>query len=121
MQSRWTSVNTFPVPVPAVGQEVEKASPMSALLVDKVTDLLLASDVTQIESCATQETFMAQLWTGRRTSVDLLIDVDAADALRFRLAHFGARGYASARDWRHWLRGKALLPARRKNLAVTRG
>jgi CelD/BcsL family acetyltransferase involved in cellulose biosynthesis len=104
----------------AFDTEFAKFSP-GALLVDKVTDVLLASGVTQIESCATQESFMAQLWTGRRATVDLLVDVAAADSLRFTLAHLGARAYAAARDWRHWLRGKALLPARRKNLAVTRG
>lgn len=104
----------------AFDAEFAKFSP-GALLVDKVTDVLLASGVTQIESCATQASFMAQLWTGRRAIVDLLIDVGTADSLHFKVAHLGTRAYASARDWRHWLRGKASLPARRKNLAVTRG
>jgi CelD/BcsL family acetyltransferase involved in cellulose biosynthesis len=97
----------------AFDAQFAKFSP-GALLVDKVTDVLLSSGVTQIESCATQDSFMAQLWTGRRVTVDLLVDVAAADSLRFALAHLAARAYAAARDWRHWLRGKAWLSARRK-------
>ena len=104
----------------AFDAEFAKFSP-GALLVDKVTDVLLSSGVTQIESCATQESFMAQLWTGRRATVDLLLDVNAESSLRFTLAHLGARAYAAARDWRHWLRGRASPAARRKHLAVTRG
>jgi CelD/BcsL family acetyltransferase involved in cellulose biosynthesis len=96
-----------------------KFSP-GALLVDKVTDTLFASGVTQCESCATQESFMAQLWTGRRATVDLLVDVGAERSASFALAHLGERAYAFARDWRQRLRGIAWLPSRRKNLAITR-
>jgi CelD/BcsL family acetyltransferase involved in cellulose biosynthesis len=97
-----------------------KFSP-GALLVDKVTDALFASGVTQVESCATQESFMAQLWTGRRATVELLLDLGAQKSAAFTLAHLGERGYAFAREWRDRLRSQAWLPARRKNLAVTRG
>jgi CelD/BcsL family acetyltransferase involved in cellulose biosynthesis len=110
----------------AFNAEFAKFSP-GALLVDKVSDALLASGVTQIESCALEESFMAQLWTGRRATVDLLVDVGAADSLRFALVHLGERAYAAARERRRWLqeqtqlRHKGWFPARRKNLAVTRG
>ena len=97
-----------------------KFSP-GALLIDKVTDALFAGGITQIESCASQESFMAQLWTGRRTTVDLLLDLNAEKSPRFTLAHLSERAYALARDWRARLRAAALLPAKRKNLAVTRG
>jgi hypothetical protein len=96
-----------------------KYSP-GALLVDKVTDTLFASGVMQCESCATQDSFMAQLWTGRRATVDLLLDVGAERSASFALAHLGERAYAFARDWRQRLRGIAWLPSRRKNLAITR-
>ena len=97
-----------------------KFSP-GALLVDKVSDALFASGVAQIESCATQESFMAQLWTGRRATVELLLDLGAQKSAAFTLAHLGERGYALARDWHHRLRSQNWLPSRRKNLAVTRG
>jgi len=97
-----------------------KFSP-GALLIDKAADALFASGITQFESCAAEESFMAQLWTGRRATVDLLLDVGAESSVSFALAHLGERAYAFARDWRQRLRGSAWLPARRKNLATTRG
>jgi len=97
-----------------------KFSP-GALLVDKVSDALFASGVTQMESCATQESFMAQLWTGRRATVELLLDLGAERSTAFTLAHLGERAYAFAREWRGWLRARTWLPARRKTVAITRG
>jgi CelD/BcsL family acetyltransferase involved in cellulose biosynthesis len=105
----------------AFDADFSKFSP-GALLIDKVTDALFASGVTQIESCATEDSFMAQLWTGRRTTVDLLADVGAERSLGFSLAVFGERAYAFLRTLRDRLRAAHWLPApRRKNLAVTRG
>lgn len=104
----------------AFDAEFARVSP-GALLIDKVTDALLAQGVTQIESCATEDSFMAQLWTGRRTTVDLLVDV-GDHAVSFALAALGERAYAAARMLRDRLRAAHWLPApRRKNLAVTRG
>lgn len=97
-----------------------KFSP-GVLLVDKITDTLFDSGVAQIESCAIEDSFMAQLWTGRRATVDLLVDVAAEPSLSFVLAHLGERGYAAAREARQWMRGRAWLPAMRKHSAVTRG
>ena len=55
---------------------------------------------------------MAQLWTGRRMTVDLLADV----------GEHGERGYERLRRLRDRLRAAHWLPApRRKHLAVTRG
>ena len=54
---------------------------------------------------------MAQLWTGRRTTVDLLVDVGAHKSLGFVLAAFGERAYAFAREFRDRLRAVAWLPA----------
>lgn len=97
-----------------------KFSP-GALLVDKVSDALFASGVTQIESCATQESFMAQLWTGRRATVELLLDLGAERSRAFTLAHLGERAYSCAREWRDRLRSRTWLPPRRKTVAITRG
>jgi CelD/BcsL family acetyltransferase involved in cellulose biosynthesis len=105
----------------AFDAEFAKFSP-GALLVDKVTDALFASGVTQIESCAREDSFMAQLWTGRRTTVDLLADVSAERSLSFTLAALAERAHGYAREQRDRLRAAHWLPApRRKNLAVTRG
>ena len=41
-----------------------------ALLIDKMTDTLFASGIETIESCSPAGSFMAQLWTGRRMTVD---------------------------------------------------
>lgn len=90
-----------------------KFSP-GVLLVDRITDTLLVSGIAQIESCALEESFMAQLWTGRRATVDLLVDVGAEPSLSFALAHLGERGYAAAREGRQWMRAHAWLPAARK-------
>ena len=96
-----------------------KFSP-GALLVDKVSDALFASGVTQMESCATQESFMAHLWTGRRATVELLLDLSAEKSAAFRAAHLAERGYAFAREWRDRLRSRAWLPAKRKTIAISR-
>jgi CelD/BcsL family acetyltransferase involved in cellulose biosynthesis len=105
----------------AFDAEFSKFSP-GALLIDKVTDALFAAGVTQIESCATEDSFMAQLWTGRRMTVDLLADVSGERSAGFVLAAFGEHAYASLRGLRDRLRAAHWLPApRRKNLAVTRG
>ncbi len=105
----------------AFNAEFAKVSP-GALLVDKVTDALFAGGITQIESCATEDSFMAQLWTGRRNTVALLADVSGERSAGFALAAWGERAYASLRILRDRLRAARWLGTpRRKNLAVTRG
>lgn len=103
----------------AFDAEFAKFSP-GALLIDKVTDALFAGGIQQIESCSTEGGFMEQLWTGRRTTVDMLVDVGAEKSLGFTLALLGERGYAWAREQRNRLRGMSLLLPKRKSLAVTR-
>lgn len=105
----------------AFDAEFAKFSPGS-LLIDKVTDALFASGVAQIESCAAEDSFMTQLWTGRRMTVDLLVDVGGEKSLNFMAAAFGERAHAWLRQSRNRLRATHWLPAgRRKSLAVTRG
>jgi hypothetical protein len=81
-----------------------KYSP-GALLVDKVTDELFDRQaITAIESCSLESGFMAQLWTGRRMTVDMLADVGTSKSFSFTLAAFGERGYAWLRERLHRLR-----------------
>jgi hypothetical protein len=100
--------------------EFAKFSP-GALLIDKVTDALFAADITEIESCSPAGSFMESLWTGRRMTVDVLVDVGAQKSASFALFALAERGYAWAREKRDWMRGVSWLPSpKRKNLAVTR-
>ena len=81
-----------------------KYSP-GALLVDKVTDELFERQaMTAIESCSPESGFMAQLWTGRRMMVDMLIDVGARRSFSFTLAAMGERGHAFLRGAQQRLR-----------------
>ena len=91
----------------AFDAEFAKFSP-GALLIDKVTDALFASGVAQIESCATEDSFMAQLWTGRRMTVDLLADV-GGNAMSFALAALASAATRPAH---------AARPAARRALAA---
>ena len=102
----------------AFDAEYAKYSP-GALLVDKVTEELFATHgVTAIESCSPEKSFMAQLWSGRRATVDLLVDVGARRSLNFALAALAERGYAQMKDWRDRLRAVSWL--RPKKLAAPR-
>lgn len=103
----------------AFDAEFSKFSP-GALLIDKVSDTLFASGIAQIESCSPAGSFMEQLWTGRRNTVDLLVDLGARRSLTFMLAAFGERAYAFAREARNRLRAMPWALPKRKSLAVTR-
>jgi hypothetical protein len=52
---------------------------------------------------------MAQLWSGRRAMVDLLVDVGPATSLRFQLEAGRQLGYQRLRLWRDRLRNR--IPA----------
>jgi CelD/BcsL family acetyltransferase involved in cellulose biosynthesis len=97
-----------------------KFSP-GALLIDKLTDSLFAEGITAIDSCSAAGSFMAQLWTGRRANVDMLIDVGAHKSISFYLAALGERAYAVARAQRNRLRAMSWpLPGRKALAAITR-
>jgi CelD/BcsL family acetyltransferase involved in cellulose biosynthesis len=96
-----------------------KYSP-GALLVDKMTEQLFAAGIEAIESCSPDGSFMAQLWAGRRATVDLLVDVGSRKSLGFALAALGERGYARLREARNRLRAVPWLAARRKAAVVAR-
>jgi CelD/BcsL family acetyltransferase involved in cellulose biosynthesis len=103
----------------AFDAEFSRFSP-GALLIDKVSDALFACGIAQIESCSPAGSFMAQLWTGRRATVDLLVDLGARKSLTFMVAAFGERAYAFARELRNRVRGASSPLPKRKSLAVTR-
>jgi CelD/BcsL family acetyltransferase involved in cellulose biosynthesis len=84
-----------------------KYSP-GALLIDKITDELFAGPGIQaINSCAVEASFMGQLWAGRRTMVDMLLDVGPRKSLGYRLEagrQLGYRHLRGLRDrFRHWV------------------
>lgn len=105
----------------AFSTEYAHCSP-GALLVDKVTEQLFASaDIGAIESCSPAGGFMAQLWAGRRTTVDLVLDVGSAKSALFVSVALAARAYAKAVALRNELRGMAWIPPRAAKRPSSRG
>ena len=103
----------------AFDAEFSRFSP-GDLLIDKVSDALFASGVKTIESCSPAGSFMEQLWTGRRATVDMLVDVGARKSINFRLAVLAERAHVFARQTRDRLREVSWPLPKRKSLAVTR-
>ena len=86
-----------------------KYSP-GALLVDKITDELLASaEIEAVNSCAAESSFMGQLWAGRRTMADMLVDIGPGKSLVYRIAALGLTGYQRLRDLRDRLRHRPVV------------
>ena len=102
----------------AFDAEFAKYSP-GALLIDRVSDDLFARGIGEIESCSSDGGFMEHLWSGRRTTVDLLVDLGARKSLGFAALALGEHARVAARGLRN--RWRASNPARRKTLAATRG
>jgi hypothetical protein len=91
-----------------------KYSP-GTLLIDKITEELFAGPQIQaINSCAAEASFMAQLWAGRRTMVDMLVDVGPGKSLTYRLEAARQLGYQHLRNWRDRLRHRTSAPAPKK-------
>jgi hypothetical protein len=83
-----------------------KYSP-GTLLIDQITEQLFAGpDIMEINSCAAEESFMAQLWAGRRTMVDMLIDIGPGKSLDYRMEAGRQLGYQGLRDLRDRLRNR---------------
>jgi hypothetical protein len=90
-----------------------KYSP-GALLIDRVTDELFSGpDIFAINSCAAGTSFMAQLWAGQRSMVDLLVDVSAAKSLHLRMEAARELGMERLRNWRDQIRGKITAPPKK--------
>jgi CelD/BcsL family acetyltransferase involved in cellulose biosynthesis len=98
----------------AFNPDYAKYSP-GALLIDKITDELFATPgVDAIDSCSAEGSFMAQLWTGRRKMVDLLIDVGPGKSLDFMMETGRQRGYRQLRHLRNRLRAALWAPHPKK-------
>jgi CelD/BcsL family acetyltransferase involved in cellulose biosynthesis len=101
----------------AFSQEYARFSP-GALLIDKITDDLFSSfEIAAIDSCSAEGSFMAQLWAGRRTMADLLVDVGPGKSLAFALEAARQRGYDQLRWLRDRIRAGA-LPAVSKKVGL---
>jgi GNAT acetyltransferase-like protein len=88
----------------AFNPDYAKYSP-GALLIDKITEELFATPgIDAIDSCSAEGSFMAQLWTGRRKMVDLLIAVGPGKPLGFTMEAGRQFGYRQLRDLRNRLR-----------------
>lgn len=98
----------------AFDTDYAKYSP-GVLVIDKLTEQLFAtSDIQQIDSCATESSFMGQLWTGRRAMVDMVADVGHEPSFVFLMEAGRQLGYEKLRSLRDRLRGTAVVPARRR-------
>jgi CelD/BcsL family acetyltransferase involved in cellulose biosynthesis len=83
-----------------------------ALLVDKITDELLARDIKAINSCAAESSFMGQLWSGRRAMADMLVDIGPGKSFGYRIEALRLTGYQRLRNLRDRLRSRP-VPARK--------
>jgi Acetyltransferase (GNAT) domain len=91
-----------------------KYSP-GALLIDKITDELFATGGIQaINSCAAEASFMGQLWAGRRSMVDMLLDIGPGKSLAFRMEAGRQLGYQRLRGLRERLRHRLATAAPKK-------
>jgi hypothetical protein len=98
----------------AFNSDYAKYSP-GALLIDKVTEEIFATPgIDAIDSCSAEGSFMAQLWTGRRKMVDLLIDVGPGKSLGFKMEAGRQFGYRQLRDLRNRLRAGLWAPRSKK-------
>lgn len=98
----------------AYNAEFARYSP-GHLLVDKVTDQLFAQpEIDAINSCAAEDSFMGQLWTGRRTMLDMLFDVSGTKSLGYRMEAGRLLGYQFLRRLRQRLRQRRPAPSASK-------
>jgi hypothetical protein len=77
------------------GKETLKETPWTAPMPDRITGELFAGpDALAINSCAAEVSYLALLWAGRRTMVDML--VDTGKSLVYRMEPAGSLLSASA-------------------------
>jgi hypothetical protein len=103
----------------AFSAKYSKYSP-GALLIDRITDELFAgSGILAINSCAAEASFMAQLWAGRRTMVDLLVDVGPGKSLGYRIEAGRQLAVRQLRNLRDRFRDRPSAPPPRKSGMAT--
>ena len=99
----------------AYDAKFSKYSP-GALLVDRITEELFAGpDIQAINSCAAEDSFMGQLWAGRRDMVDMLFDIGPGKSLGYRIEAGRLLGYERLRKLRNRLRQRLSPPPRAKS------
>jgi hypothetical protein len=102
----------------AFNAKYAKYSP-GTLLIDRITDELFAGpDILAINSCAAEESFMGQLWAGRRSMVDMLVQIGQRKSLAYRLEAGRQLGYQRLRSLRERFRNRASAPAVPKKLGT---
>jgi hypothetical protein len=102
----------------AFNAKYAKYSP-GTLLIDRITDELFAGpDILAINSCAAEESFMGQLWAGRRSMVDMLVQIGQRKSLAYRLEAGRQLGYQRLRSLRERFRNRASAPAVPKKLGM---
>jgi CelD/BcsL family acetyltransferase involved in cellulose biosynthesis len=101
----------------AYDAKFSKYSP-GTLLVDRVTEELFAgADIQAINSCAAEDSFMGQLWAGRRAMVDMLFDIGPGKSLGYRIEAGRQLGYERLRKLRNRVRQR--LSSSRPKAALT--
>jgi CelD/BcsL family acetyltransferase involved in cellulose biosynthesis len=101
----------------AYDAKFSKYSP-GTLLVDRVTEELFAgAEIQAINSCAAEDSFMGQLWAGRRAMVDMLFDIGPGKSLGYRIEAGRLLGYERLRKLRNRLRQR--LSSSRPKAALT--
>lgn len=99
--------------------EFGKYSP-GGVLIDRITEQLFSTtNVAAIDSCSPEGSFMAQLWDGRRTTVDMMADVGTTKSLHFIMAAMAEREFLQLRGLRDRLRAVSWSPPKRRNLAAS--
>jgi hypothetical protein len=91
-----------------------------ALLIERLTELLFSSNaIDAIESCSPEGSFMQQLWSGQRTSVDLLVELRGRKSLSFTVVAAGEQAFRKLRVARNKLNAmRSSLRASRKSPVV---
>lgn len=101
----------------AYNAKFSKYSP-GTLLVDRVTEELFAgAEIQAINSCAAEDSFMGQLWAGRRAMVDMLFDIGPGKSLGYRIEAGRLLGYERLRKLRNRVRQR--LSSSRPKAALT--
>jgi CelD/BcsL family acetyltransferase involved in cellulose biosynthesis len=101
----------------AYDAKFSKYSP-GTLLVDRVTEELFAgAEIQAINSCAAEDSFMGQLWAGRRAMVDMLFDIGPGKSLGYRIEAGRLLGYERLRKLRNRVRQR--LSSSRPKAALT--
>lgn len=102
----------------AFDSEYARYSP-GAVLVDKVTEALFSvPGIDAVDSCAVEESFMGQLWAGRRKMVDLLIEVAPGTSPAFALEAARHHVFRRLRALRNRMRTFAGGPGGKNSVAA---